>query len=71
MNFNKAEKLLKKIKNYRNINDDNYKNLKDLSKWLFLELNRQEFNDKIRGNYGNDNKRAVGTKNKKYRKSVK
>lgn len=42
MNFNKAEKLLKKIKNYRNINDDNYKNLKDLSKWLFLELNRQE-----------------------------
>lgn len=47
MNFNKAEKLLKKIKNYRNINEDNYKNLKDLSKWLFLELNRQELTIKL------------------------
>lgn len=49
MNFNKAEKLLKKLKNYRNINDDNYKNLKNLSKWLFIEIQRQIFNDKILG----------------------
>lgn len=49
MNFNKAEKLLKKIKNYRNINDENWKHLKILSKWLFIELQRQDFIERIKG----------------------
>lgn len=49
MNFNKAEKLLKKIKNYRNINDENYKNLKDYAKWLFIELQRQDFIERTKG----------------------
>lgn len=47
MNFNKANKLLKKIKNYRDINDENYKNIRDYAKWLFIELQRQHFNNEI------------------------
>lgn len=47
MNFNIANKLLKKIKNYRDINDENYKNIRNYAKWLFIELQRQNFNDKI------------------------
>lgn len=48
MNFNKANKLLKKIKNYRDINEENCKNIKDYAKWLFIELNRQLFNNRIK-----------------------
>lgn len=47
MNFNKSNKLLKKIKNYRVINNENYNHIKDLAKWLFIELKRQEFNEII------------------------
>ena len=32
MNFNKSSKLLKKIKNYRVINNENYSHIKDLAK---------------------------------------
>lgn len=49
MNFNKSNKLLKKIKNYRDINNENFKNVEQLAKWLFIEIHRQIFNDKILG----------------------
>ena len=48
MNFNKSSKLLKKIKNYRVINEENYTHIKVLAKWLFIELQNQEFNEKIK-----------------------
>ena len=54
MNFNKSNKLLKKIKNYRDINEENYKNVEQLAKWLFIEIHRQIINDKILGRKGAD-----------------
>ena len=64
MNFNKAEKLLKKIKNYRSINSENWKHLKDLSKWLFIELQRQDFNERIKGQKINETNEKTEKKDK-------
>lgn len=47
MNFNKTNKLLKKIKNYRDVNEENCKNVEQLAKWLFIEIRRQIFNEII------------------------
>lgn len=51
MNFNKANKLLKKIKNYRDINDENYKNIRNYAKWLFLELQQQIYHNEFLSKY--------------------
>lgn len=56
MNFNKSNKLLKKIKNYRDINNENFKNVEQLTKWLFIEIRRQIFNEIISKKGGKDDK---------------
>ena len=37
--------------NYREINDENYKNIRNYAKWLFLELQQQIYHNEFLSKY--------------------